>query len=119
MAEHTFGVEVRFQRGATILDMHGHIDGRASEALGIAYQEAVGAGASAVVLNFTRVEYINSSGIAAVVRLLAQARAAGRRLIVYGLSDHYQDIFRITRLSDFMNIQTDEASAIASATGVS
>jgi anti-anti-sigma factor len=65
------------------------------------------------VLNFRAVDYINSTGIALIVGLLAQARKSRRKLVVCGLSEHYQEIFRITRLSDFMEIFDDETSALA------
>jgi anti-sigma B factor antagonist len=65
------------------------------------------------VLNFKGVDYINSTGIALIVGLLAQARKSHRKLVVCGLSEHYQEIFRITRLSDFMEIFDDESSALA------
>jgi hypothetical protein len=29
-----------------------------------------------------------------------------------GLSEHYQEIFRITRLSDFLSVYPDEATAL-------
>jgi anti-anti-sigma regulatory factor len=47
------------------------------------------------------------------VGLLAQARKANRRLLTFGLSDHYVEIFQITRLVDYMSIYPDEASALA------
>ena len=56
------------------------------------------------------------TGIALIVGLLAKARAAHRRMVVYGLSDHYVEIFQITRLSDFMSVFADEASALAGST---
>jgi anti-anti-sigma factor len=59
------------------------------------------------------VDYINSTGIALIVSLLAQARKSRQRLVVYGLSDHYVEIFQITRLADFMTIYPDEESALA------
>jgi anti-anti-sigma factor len=65
------------------------------------------------VLNFTAVGYINSTGIALIVAILAKARRARLPLRVYGLSPHYQEIFQITRLADFMSICADEASALA------
>jgi len=65
------------------------------------------------VLNFNRVDYINSTGIALIVGLLAKARQSRRRLSVYGLSEHYVEIFHITRLADFMSLFPDEASALA------
>jgi len=54
---------------------------------------------------------LNSTGIALIVELLAQARKSRKHLIVYGLSEHYLEVFQITRLSDFMDIYEDEANA--------
>jgi anti-anti-sigma factor len=67
----------------------------------------------AILLNFEEVDYINSTGIALIVGLLAKARVSQRRLVAYGLSDHYVEIFEITRLSDFMSVFPDEESAIS------
>jgi hypothetical protein len=39
------------------------------------------------------------------VGLLAQARRNGIEIKAYGLSDHYREIFEITRLADFMTIE--------------
>ncbi len=57
-----------------------------------------------VTLDFSDVGYINSSGIALIVALLARARVDGRLVRARGLSEHYREIFAITRLSDFMEI---------------
>ena len=74
---------------------------------------------SSVVLNFSHVEYMNSTGIALILGLLAQARKSHRRLLIYGLSEHYLEIFKITRLADFMDVLADESSALASVRAVS
>ena len=73
-----------------------------------AYARATADGPPGVDIDFTAVDYINSTGIALVVRLLAEARRDGRTVRATGLSDHYREIFRITRLSDFMTIVDDE-----------
>src|SRR5688500_5905696 len=104
---------VRHDGKAALVDLIGEIDGLSEEALNSAYDEAERADPEVIVLNFEKVEYINSTGIALIVGLLARARRAHRRLVVYGLSDHYREIFTITRLSDFMEIAADEASALA------
>ena len=44
------------------------------------------------------------TGIALVVRLLADARRDGRAVRARGLTEHYREIFRITRLCDLMTI---------------
>src|ERR671939_612401 len=109
---------VRQEPGVAVIDLTGEINGFAEEALNAAYAEAESNDPEAILLNFEGVDYINSTGIALIVGLLARARVSQRRLVAYGLSDHYVEIFEITRLSDFMGVFPDEQSAM-SATSVS
>ena len=111
MSSQAFSVQVRREEGLSILDLRGLIDAGAQTQLNAAYTEA--SSADRVLLNFSDVSYINSTGIALIVGLLAQARQSKRELMTCGLSDHYLEIFQITRLSDFMSILPDEASARA------
>jgi anti-anti-sigma factor len=101
------------QQGTAVIDLAGEINGTADEALNAAYAQAESQGPATVVLNFNEVSYINSTGIALIVGLMARARKAHRQLAVYGLSEHYKEIFQITRLADFLSIYSDEASALA------
>jgi anti-anti-sigma factor len=110
-----FQADIRYANGFAILDLGGEIDSFAEQALKAAYSQATQANPEAVLLNFSQVDYINSTGIALIVGLLAQAREANRRLLTFGLSKHYVEIFQITRLSDYMPIYPDEASALAQA----
>lgn len=96
-----------------IIDLQGEINGLVEQALTEAYERAEAVQPEMVVLNFSQVEYINSTGIALIVGLLARARQRHLPLSVFGLSDHYQEIFEITRLSDFMTIYQDETAAVA------
>jgi anti-anti-sigma factor len=104
---------VRHVGGATVIDLRGDIDGSSEQALNAAYAEASANGTASVLLNFSAVEYINSTGIALIVGVLAQARKARRHISTFGLSEHYAEIFQITRLADFMSIYPDEASALS------
>ena len=63
-----------------------------------------------LLLDFANVEYINSTGIALIVGLLARARTDQRPVSARGLSEHYREIFEITRLSDFMTILAEDSS---------
>jgi anti-sigma B factor antagonist len=90
--------------GEAQLAMRGDVDIAADEVLSAAYAEAAASGAPRVGLDFTAVHYINSTGIALIVRMLAEARRDHREVIALGLSDHYREIFRITRLSDYLTI---------------
>jgi anti-sigma B factor antagonist len=113
MAVRHLEVGVRREPGGTVLDLKGEINGFAEGSLDAAYAEAEKDNPGTIILNFEEVDYINSTGIALIVGLLARARAAKRRLVAYGLSDHYVEIFNITRLSDFVNVFPDEESALS------
>jgi len=107
-------VKVRHKPGVAIIDLRGEIDAFAEDALNAAHAEAEAPNPEAILLNFSDVDYINSTGIALIVGLLVRARESGRRLLACGLSEHYAEIFNITRLTEFMSVFPDEASAMSS-----
>lgn len=107
-----FTATARRDGPGAVIDLSGLLDRSAEAQLTAAWNE-VAERSGPIVLNFGDVGYINSTGIALVVGLLARARAAERPVRAYGLTDHYRHIFEITRLSDFMGIYEDESSATA------
>jgi anti-sigma B factor antagonist len=72
-------------------------------------------GTRAVVLNFSDLEYMNSSGIGLLVTMLIRANRLKQKLLAYGLNDHYKQIFALTRLNEAIKIFDSEAQAIANA----
>ncbi|HEU0244156.1 MAG TPA: STAS domain-containing protein [Candidatus Limnocylindrales bacterium] len=99
--------------GEARLAMRGDVDIAADEVLAAAYADAAAADATRVILDFGAVDYINSTGIALIVRLLAEARRDHRDVVALGLSDHYREIFRITRLSDYLTIADPQPATTA------
>ena len=98
-----------------VIVLQGDINIGAETQLNAAYTAAEQHNSPVILLNFHHVNYINSTGIALIVGLLARARKARRQLVVAGLSPHYQEIFTLTRLSDFMQIYPDQTAALAAA----
>jgi anti-sigma B factor antagonist len=114
MNNKVLNASVRTDGGLAVIDLNGEISAQAEDTLNTAYAEAEADNATTVILNFSGVDYINSTGIALILNMLVKAGRSHRRIMAYGLSDHYREIFRITRLADFMRIYKDEASAMAS-----
>jgi anti-anti-sigma factor len=108
---------VRRRDGVAVIDLTGDVNRGAEESLEAAWARATSERPDAVVLNFQAAGYINSTGIALIVGLLARARATGLDVRAYGLSPHYREIFEITRLADFLAINPDEDSAVRGAEG--
>lgn len=113
MSEGRFQAGLRVLPGLAIIDLAGEVNAAAEEALRSAYTGAEAQDPPVVLLNFRQVGYINSTGIALIVGLLARARTANRALCACALSEHYQEIFQITRLAEYITIYRDEASALA------
>ena len=110
-----FEATVRREPGTqvAIVDLRGEINALAERELNDAYARAIEPDPARILLNFGEVDYINSTGIALIVGLLARARKEHRAITAWGLSDHYREVFEITRLADFMSIFPDEASAVS------
>jgi anti-anti-sigma factor len=94
----------RIEGDTAVLDLRGDVNGAAKAGLDHAWQSILPAAPREARIDFSRVEFINSTGIALLVGLLASARANGIAVSASGLAPHYQEIFTITRLSDFMTI---------------
>ena len=77
-----------------------------------AYARASTDGLRAVVLNFEGLQYMNSSGIGLLVTLLVRAHRQGQQVLAYGLSEHYRQIFELTRLDEAVGIHDTETDAL-------
>ena len=110
--DHAFEARVSVIDDGTVVILSGTVDRAAKQELEAAYDQA-SASPGRVLLDFRGVDYINSTGIAVIVGVLAMARAENREVGAFGLTEHYREVFNITRLADFMTIYEDESAAVA------
>ena len=80
-----------------------------------AYARANDGGVRVIVLDFSGLDYMNSGGIGLLVTLLVRAQRARQQVLAFGLSDHYRQIFELTRLDEAIGIHDDEGGALAAA----
>lgn len=106
---------VRTINSSSIIDIIGEINSYAEAPLMEAFSAATSNGARAIILNFSGLEYMNSSGIGLLITLLIRANRQKQRLLAYGLSEHYQQIFELTRLNEAISIYASETEAVAAA----
>lgn len=98
---------------SSVIDIAGEVTAAAENALMDAYTQATSAGASTILLNFSELEYMNSSGIGLLVTLLIRANRQKQRLVAVGLTEHYRQIFELTRLNEAIGMYATEAEAAA------
>jgi anti-sigma B factor antagonist len=113
MPELAVSMEVRPADGASIIDIKGDLTAACEDVLMEAYNEATKSGPNAIVLNFTGLDYMNSGGIGLLVTLLVRANRQRQKLLAFGLTDHYKQIFELTRLDEAISIHADEGEALA------
>ena len=109
-------IELDQEGPVAILRIEGDITSASEGDLMAAYGLAAANGASAVILDFKKLDYMNSGGIGLLVTLLVRAQRGGGRLVATGLSEHYRQIFSLTRLYEGIEIVDDETAAVAAAT---
>ena len=100
---------------AAIVRIAGDVTSASEADLMTGFTSAIDGGATAVILDFSGMEYMNSGGIGLLVTLLVRAQRGGGRLLATGLSDHYRQILSLTRIDEAIEIFDDEAAAIAAA----
>ncbi len=108
-------LNVRRAGDASIVDIKGDLTAAREGELMEAYQKADRAGTKAIVLNFADLDYMNSGGIGLLVTLLVRAKRQRQQLLAYGLSDHYRQIFELTRLDEAIGIHDTESAALVAA----
>jgi anti-sigma B factor antagonist len=97
----------------TILEFSGDISSTSKDAVLAAYHGLDGA--AKVLLDFSGVDYINSSGIAIIIQVLLEAEKAHSQTIgIFGLSAHFRKVFTMVGINKYAALHTDEASALAS-----
>ena len=116
MTEGSLITEVReLSSRASVIDIKGDITAQSEDVLMDAYNRASGDGVKNIVLNFTELEYMNSGGIGLLVTVLVRAQRRHEQMLAYGLSDHYRQIFELTRLDEAVGIHDSEAAALDAA----
>ncbi len=99
--------------GVRVIDIHGEVTAACEKVLMDAYSEASTPGTETIVLGFDGLEYMNSGGIGLLVTMLIRSQRNGHRLAAFGLSEHYRQIFSLTRLDEAIALYDSEDDALA------
>ena len=66
-----------------------------------------------VVMNMSKVRYIDSSGVASLVEGLKASRDVGSRFILFGLSTSAREVLQLSRLLKIFEVYDNEEQALA------
>jgi anti-anti-sigma factor len=69
-----------------------------------------------ILLDFSKVEYLNSSGIALVIQMMIAASKHGQTIKTFGLTPHFQKVFTMVGITKYTSLHPDEQTACAAFT---
>ncbi len=110
-------VSLRWENEAAVIDLIGDVTTFAEESINQAYQSASSDGAVNIIFNFRENDYINSAGIAILIGVVTEARKRDQKLLMTGLSAHFQKIFRMVGLTQYADLHPTVEDALASLNG--
>ena len=97
----------------TVLRFEGDIASTSKDAVLGAYQALQKDAAKLILLDFTKVDYINSSGIALVIQLLIEASNSGQKVCACGLSAHFTKVFTMVGITKYAHLFPTQSEALA------
>jgi anti-anti-sigma factor len=97
----------------TVLRFEGDIASTSKEAVLGTYQALPKETVRLVLLDFTKVDYINSSGIALVIQMLIEASNSDQKVFAFGLSPHFTKVFTMVGITKYAGLFPSQAEAMA------
>ena len=97
----------------SVIHFEGDISSTSKEAVLGTYQALPKATTKLILLDFVKVDYINSSGIALIIQLLIEAKTSGQKVLAFGLSAHFQKVFTMVGITKYAGLFPDQTAALA------
>jgi len=98
-----------------VLSITGDIDMHESPRLKQSFEPFIAKKAGRVLVDFSGVSYIDSSGLAVFIEAMQRIQAYGGKFAFYGLRENVRAIFELARLDQIFRIYPDKDTALGAA----
>ena len=95
-----------------VISIKGDVTAMTGEVIGNAYKSESVSSSPKILLHFDKDCYINSGGLASLIDIASEGRKKEQKIHAYGLSDHFQKIFRMVGLTRCIPIFSSEEAAL-------
>lgn len=95
-----------------IISLTGDITSELEQTFLNAYREVTKSGAAKILLRFSEECFMNSGGIALIILMVGKAGEASQKVGVVGLSPHFEKIFDMIGLTDYLTVFLGEDTAV-------
>ena len=106
-------IEKSSEDGVTTLKVSGEVDLHASPELRSELQSCVSEKTPVLLVDFSAVEYIDSSGLATFIEYLRDAAAYDGKIALFGMKQKVRTIFDLVRLNELFTIADSADAAVA------
>lgn len=106
-------VKTESKNGLIVCHVEGEIDINSSPAIKKSFDKLISTKAPKLVINLSKVTYVDSSGLATLVEILKNMKSYGGRMRLTNLSPKIKSLFEITKLEKLFEILGDEEEAIS------
>lgn len=96
-----------------VIRFQGDIASTSKDAVLGTYQSLPKATNKIILLDFTKVDYINSSGLALVIQMLIEASNSGQKVYAYGLSPHFTKVFTMVGITKYAGLYASQDAVLA------
>lgn len=100
------------KNGVVVCQVDGEIDINTAPDVKKAFDKILSKKEPKIIVNFSKVTYVDSSGLATLVEILKNMKSYGGRLKLTNLSPKIKSLFEITKLERLFEILVDEKDAI-------
>jgi anti-sigma B factor antagonist len=106
-------VKTEVKNGLTVCYVEGEMDINSSPVIKKTFDKILSKKEPKLVINFSKVTYVDSSGLATLVEILKNMRSYGGKMRLTNLSPKIKSLFEITKLEKLFEILADEEEAVA------
>ena len=107
------GVKIEPKSGLTVCHVDGEIDINSSPQIKKSFDKLISTKTPKIVINLSKVTYVDSSGLATLVEILKNMKSYGGRMRLACMSSKVKSLFEITKLEKLFEIMADEESAVS------
>jgi anti-anti-sigma factor len=95
-----------------IAKLAGRLDSSSAPAAEEQLTRAIGSGTPRLVIDLSRLEYISSAGLRALLLIARKVQQAQGKLALFGLAPNVHEVFSISGFNTIFTIRDDAAAAI-------
>jgi len=107
------GVKIDNKSGIMVCRLEGEVDINSSPEIKKVFDKLISSKTPKIVVNLSKVTYVDSSGLATLVEILKNMRTYGGKLRITDMSPKIKSLFEITKLEKLFEIMLNEEDALS------